>query len=326
MKRFSHVDTTYLPNTIQDADLSSLPEALHVVFTHTEHFVRNYLSRPEITAQNLDQCAHFAWTYRAEHQLFWIFDAMLSQRPSNQDIITGWLDIQPLLVFCILKKFLVDDSELLPEPWTSLGPAIVQHIVRAAQVVPIASLYALERLKASVAAIEFHNYLELLEFAIISIRAPQQVQETLLVLYECREEVRAQSPEKEYAHKQALSVAVDRAQEAADVCPCDDDGRIKRQRSAPVVVPLFPVEDDHFKVIAHVRVDSSSSIRLHSHVRFRAASKPEKGHIESVILDGLVTSAESGEIRVRLVHVPPPEFERMQWFLYDVGSVGMWLF
>ncbi|KAE9396457.1 RdRP-domain-containing protein [Gymnopus androsaceus JB14] len=322
VKRFTHTDTTYLPNTLQGADLSSLPEALRVVFTHSEHFVRNYLSTVEITAQNLDQCAHFAWTNHAEHQLFWIFDAMITQQPANQSIIINWLDIHPLLVFCILKKFLMDDSEVLPEPWTSLGPAVVRHIIRAAQAVPIASLYALERLKGTVASIEYHNYLELLELATICIRAPQQVQETLLVLYECRDEVRAQSPQKEYVHKQALSVAVDRAQEAADACPCDDDGKIKRQRQAPITVPLFPHEDDQFNVIAHVRVDSSSSIRLHSHVRFRAASKPEKGDLELAILDGLVTLSESGEIRVRLVNVPPPEFERIQWYLYDVGSVA----
>ncbi len=129
----------------------------------------------------------------------------------------------------------------------------------------------------------------------------------------------------DYAHKQGLAVAFDRAQEAADGCPCDDDGQIKRQRSAPAVVPLLPVNDHPFDVVAHVRVDSPSTVRLHSHVRFRAASKPEKGVGESVILDGLVTLSESGEIRVSLVHRPPPEFARMQWYLYDVGSVGTYM-
>ncbi|KAJ3981779.1 RdRP-domain-containing protein [Lentinula detonsa] len=324
LKRFSHVDTTYSLNTLQEADLDSLPETLRVVFREpaSESHVKRYLSTADITAQLLDQCAAFAWKHHADHHLFWIFDSILNLQPVNQDLVLEWLGTQPLLVFCILKKFLSDETDSLPAPWTALGPSIVQHIIRAAYAVPVASLYALERLKAIVAAIEFHNYLELLELVTISIRAPQQVTETLLVLHECREVVRATSPAKEYAHKQALAVTIDRAQEAADVCPCDEDGKIKRQRSAPTVVPLFPVEEDVLHVIAHIRVDSPTSVRLHSHVRFRAASKPQKGEMESDILDGLVTLSESGEIRVRLVRRPPPEFERMQWYLYDVGSVA----
>ncbi|KAJ3928984.1 MAG: RNA-directed RNA polymerase [Lentinula lateritia] len=320
IKRFSHIDTTYLPDTLPEADLSSLPEALRAVFTESEGFVRRYLSTADITPQKLDQCAEFAWMHHADHQLFWTFDSILNRQPVDQYIVLKWLDTHPLLVFCILKKFLSDETDSLPEPWAKLGPTIIQHIIRAAHAVPIASLYALERLKAIVAGIEFHNYLELLELVTLAIRAPQQVTETLLVLHECREVVRAESPAKEYVHKQALAVTIDRAQEAADVCPCDEDGKIKRQRSAPTVVPLLPAEEDDLHIIAHIRVDSPTTIRLHSHVRFRAASKPEKGDMESPILDGLVTLSESGEIRVRLVHRPPPEFARMQWYLYDVGS------
>ncbi|KAJ3916403.1 RdRP-domain-containing protein [Lentinula edodes] len=322
IKRFSHIDTTYLPDTLPEADLSSLPEALRAVFTEPEDLVRRYLSMADITSQNLDQCAEFAWMHHADHQLFWIFDSILNRQPVDQYIVLKWLDTHPLLVFCILKKFLSDETDSLPEPWAKLGPTIVQHIIRAAHAVPVASLYALERLKAIVAAIEFHNYLELLELVTLAIRAPQQVTETLLVLHECREVVRTESSAKEYVHKQALAVTIDRAQEAADVCPCDEDGKIKRQRSAPTVVPLLPAEEDDLHIIAHIRVDSPTTIRLHSHVRFRAASKPEKGDMESSILDGLVTLSESGEIRVRLVHRPPPEFARMQWYLYDVGSVA----
>ncbi|KAJ3842639.1 RdRP-domain-containing protein [Lentinula raphanica] len=324
LKRFAHVDKTYLPNTLQDVDLDSLPEPLRVVFAEpaNETRVKRLLSMEHITTQVLDQCADFAWIHHADHQLFWIFDTILNLQPMNQGLVLKWLDTQPLLVFCILKKFIADESNSLPAPWTVLGPTIVQHIIRAAHAVPIAALYALEKLKTTVAAIEFHNYLEILELAMISIRAPQQIIETLMVLHECREAVRAESPAKEYAHKQALAVAVDRAQEAADVCPCDEDGKIKRQRSAPAVVPLFAVEGDVFNVVAHIRVDSPTTIRLHSHVRFRAASKPEKGVMDSEILDGLVTLSESGEIRVKLVHRPPPEFERMEWYLYDVGSVA----
>ncbi|KAF9069456.1 RdRP-domain-containing protein [Rhodocollybia butyracea] len=322
VRRFTHIDTTYLPNSISDADLTSLPEALHVVFTRPESFVRDYLSTPAITAENLDQCASFAWMHHSDHQLFWIFDSLLIQRPPNLEIVIKWLSNHPLLVFCILKKYLSDESDVLPDPWSEVGPAIVQHIIRAAQAVPIASLYALERLKEVVNSIEFHLYLELLELVILAIRAPQQVQETLLVLHECREQARAQSPAMKYAHKQALAVTIDRAQEAADTCPCDEDGKIRKQRSAPAMVPLIPVEGNDFEVIAHVRVDSPTTVRLHSHVRFRAASKPEKGEVESPILDGLVTLSESGEIRVKLITKPPPEFTKMQWYLYDVGSVA----
>ncbi|KAI0311614.1 hypothetical protein OF83DRAFT_742720, partial [Amylostereum chailletii] len=262
------------------------------------------------------------WENHAEYQLFWIFDAVLAREPIDQQLVFKWLDVHPLLVFCILKKFVPDETGLFAEPWREHGPSVVQQIVRAAHVVPVASLVALEKLRGTIASIDFAVYLELLELLTLAVRAPQQVQETLFVLHECREDVRAGSPASEYAHKQALAVTLDRAQEAADECPCDDDGRIRKQRTAPAVVPLFAVEGDPSAVIAHVRVDSPNPTRLHSHVRFRAASKPEKGDVESVILDGVVTSAQSGEIKVSLVHSPPPEFARMQWYLYDVGSVA----
>ena len=75
-------------------------------------------------------------------------------------------------------------------------------------------------------------------------------------------------------------------------------------------------------VVAHPRVDAPSSIRLHSHVRLRAASKPEKGDFETPMMDGIVTVMQAGEVRISLVHTPPPEYASMEWYLYDAGSVG----
>ncbi|KAJ4468847.1 RNA dependent RNA polymerase-domain-containing protein [Lentinula aciculospora] len=117
LRRFTHVDTTYLPNTLEEADLHSLPEALRDVFTKPEGAVKRLLSATDITTQNLDQCADFAWTHHADHQLFWIFDSILDRQPMNQGIVLKWLGTHPLLVFCILKKFLSNDTDSFPEPW-----------------------------------------------------------------------------------------------------------------------------------------------------------------------------------------------------------------
>jgi len=73
---------------------------------------------------------------------------------------------------------------------------------------------------------------------------------------------------------------------------------------------------------AAIRVDAKSSARLHSHIRLEASSKPENRWISIPILDGLVIQAGKGELRVQLLHPPPPEVESMDWNLYTAGSIG----
>jgi hypothetical protein len=126
------------------------------------------------------------------------------------------------------------------------------------------------------------EYLHLLMLASLSVRSSELVQEVLLVLHECRADVMAQSPMMEYAHKHALGITFDRAEEAADECPCNDQGRPKKPRGRgppPATVRLVPVPDEPTQVIAHVRVDEPTPVRIHSHVRLQAVSDPEKGWV-----------------------------------------------
>ncbi|KAI0028389.1 RdRP-domain-containing protein [Vararia minispora EC-137] len=325
IKRFAHTQTVYLPNALSRADLTTLSEPLRVVFSAQEADAKACLYAASTSVTDLDACAEFAWQHRCEAQLFWIFDALIAvgRYPLDKNIVGKWIDRHPLLVFCILKAYVPDEEGKLPADVAELGPAILQQVLRAAPAVPVAALVALEKLKGTLATIELRLYLSLLELAVLAIRAPGQVHETLFVLHECREAARASSAASEYIHKQALCIAFDRAEEANDTCPCDEDGRLRRQRGgAPALVPLHAVKDKLSEVVADIRVDSTTTIRLHSHVRLRAESRPEQGDIEQPILDGIVTVQQTGEIRIALTHTPPPEYESMQWYLYDAGSVA----
>ena len=86
---------------------------------------------------------------------------------------------------------------------------------------------------------------------------------------------------------------------------------------------LLAVPGDPSAVIAHVRIDALNPVRLHSHVRLQAATDPEKGWVKVAILDGVVVQSAKGEVKIELNHPPPPELERMQWRMYEAGSVGM---
>ncbi|KAI0051209.1 RdRP-domain-containing protein [Auriscalpium vulgare] len=322
IKRMAHQASTYQVNAMQDADLGALPDAHKIVFTATEAVVKSHLASAELGLEDLDKCAENAWRFHLDDHLFWIFDAMLARLPLDEAYLSKWMTKEPLLVYSLLKTFVPSEDGDLQAEAAALTFPVVQHIIRSANAVSIASLVALEKVKGTIASLDITLYLNLLDLVTLAVRAPQLVQETLFVLHECREAVRSQSSAMEYIHKHVLAVACDRAEEAGDECPCDEDGRLKRQRNAPALVPLLPVEDKPSEVIAHIRVDASSTIRLHSHVRLRTASKPEKGHREPAILDGVVTQAQLGEVRISLVNIPPPEFAQMQWYLYDAGSVA----
>lgn len=291
-----------------------------MVFYESEFKVKEYLSRQPLDA--LDECAEFAWRYHADHQLFWIFDAIISPVPLNLPYVENWVDREPLLVFSVLKKFVPSETGFLHEHTSSLGRLITKQIIRSANIVGIASLVALEKIKGTIATLNIVHYLELLELAAMSVRSPELVQEILLVLHECREITRSTSASLAHIHQHALAIACDRAEEAGDECPCDENGRPRKQHIAPALVPLFPVEGKLSEAVAHIRVDAPSAIRLHSHVRLRAASKPEKGHVEPSVLDAIVLEANAGEVKLLLIHTPPPEYVQMQWYIYNAGSVG----
>ncbi|KAI0063600.1 RdRP-domain-containing protein [Artomyces pyxidatus] len=321
IKRNAHQVTTFQLNMLKNADLDALPEAQRIVFREAEAVVRAHLASSVISFRDIDDCAEFAWKYRADDRLFWIFDVIIKLH-LDSSLVSKWLDREPLLVYSLLKAYVPSEDGALGDEIADIGFQIVQHIIRSANAVPIASLVALEKIRTTIASLDIEQYLEILELVTLSIRALPHVQEVLFVLHECREPVRSQSAAMEYAHKHALSVACDRAEEAGDECPCDEQGRLKRQRKAPALVPLIPVEDKPSEVIAHIRVDNPSTTRLHSHVRLRAASKPEKGHLDYLVVDGVVVQAQVGEVRISLVHTLPPEYTQIQWYLYDAGSIA----
>ena len=40
-------------------------------------------------------------------------------------------------------------------------------------------------------------------------------------------------------------------------------------------------------------------------------------------MDGVVTQASKGELKINLFHPGPPEMEAMDWNLYNGGSIGV---
>ncbi|TDL18253.1 hypothetical protein BD410DRAFT_793437 [Rickenella mellea] len=164
----------------------------------------------------------------------------------------------------------------------------------------MASLVALEKISSEVKELRLKDYIDIVTLASLSVRARNLsdnawlVQEILLVLDETRRPLRNSSSAQDYIHQHVLAVAFDLAEEAAEECPCDIKGNIlrnKRPGTAPTRAPLIRCQDKPHQVIAHVRVDAPSSLRLHSHVRLQAASKPERVFIERAVLDGLVVGA-----------------------------------
>lgn len=312
--------SSYVLNRISEEELAALPTEQCGIFLKPLDSLREHLS--SLLPEAVDEVAELAWKYHVEEVLFIAFDTILHRKPLNRHWLEKWLDRQPLLVFSLLKTFVPSDDGVLHEDTLSMDIHIVRQILRSANAVGIASLSALERIRGSISALPTPHYLELLQLAPLCVRAPQLIQETLLVLHECREPAYSQSPASTYIHRHALAVACDRAEEANDECPCDDEGKPKRQSKAPMLVSLHPVEDKTAEVVAHIRVDAPAAVQLHSHVRLRAASKPEKGWVAPIILDGLVLEMTPGEARISLMHAAPPEVLQIQWYLYNAGSTG----
>jgi hypothetical protein len=275
-----------------------------------------------MTPDQWDTILNFSLEYHAENELFSTFHAILADVPIRREAVIRWMERESQLVFALLKKFPPDNSCSLPEETAPLVSYIVRNIIRSANKFGIASLVALEKIAASIARIPMQEYFKLLTLASLSVRVPQLAQEILLVLNESRAEAIAESGASRYAHKHALAVAFDLAEEAADECPCDENGRPKKQKNAPIIVQLAPDSENSHLVKAFVRIDLRTSVRLHSHVRLQAASKPEKEWLEAPVMDGLVTQAMKGELRIELLHPAPPEMSRMDWKMYSAGIIG----
>lgn len=263
----------------------------------------------------------------AYDELFWAFYTIIAPIPRMKaDVVMKWVERHPPLVYCLTKTYPPTEALFVSPYLADLELTIIQNIVKSANQAGIASLVALEKIAASIASISMDEYLHLLMLTSLSVRSSELVQEVLLVLHESRASVMSESPMMEYAHKHALGIVFDRAEEAADECPCNDQGRPRGKRgrgSAPATVRLVPVADEPTQVVAHVRIDDPSPVRIHSHVRLQAASDPERGWVGGKpVVDAVVTMSRKGEMTMELQYPLPPEYAQMQWRMYHAGSVG----
>ena len=292
---------------------------------HTAETMQQYLS--EKTMPEIEKIITVAIHYHAEDEIFLIFAHAIGQQPLSQTFVTTWIERYPSLVFALLKAYPPDEEAQAHPEIASLIHHIVRNIVRSANDTRIAALVTLEKLAKSIGVMDLDQYIDILMLTSLSVRSKQLVQEVLLVLNDCRLHHSSESAAAAYGHKHALGVVFDRAEEAADECPCNDDGRPrKKQKVAPshAKVTFGPEYQESGQVIATIRVDARTSIRLHSHVRLQAASKAENRWLEAPIMDGVVTQASKGELKINLFHPGPPEMEVMDWNLYDAGSIGVY--
>jgi len=54
------------------------------------------------------------------------------------------------------------------------------------------------------------------------------------------------------------------------------------------------------------RIDTQTPVRLHSHIRLKAVSNPEKGWVDIPVLDAVVLLASKGEMRLELQYPRTP--------------------
>ncbi|KAF5334777.1 hypothetical protein D9611_012906 [Ephemerocybe angulata] len=296
---------------------------------HTE----NTIERPLVNASidDFDGILEFCIAYHADDELFLVFQHSLSGELPEPEFLAKWLQRSPALVFVLLRCFPpTDELYLHPEiaslEW-DLTLNIVQAIVRSANDTGIAALVALEKVAGSIASIRLADYMDLVMTTSLSVRAKTLVQEALLVLHESRLNYLPQPLPNEivYVHKHALNIVFDRAEEASDECPCNEDGRPRaKQAVPPAQVTLFfaSTSESPYAIKGDIRVDAKHSIRLHSHVRFKATSKPDNQFINTPVLDGQVIVANRGEYRFKLMQPAPPELNHMDWLVYSAGSIA----
>ncbi|KAJ8701086.1 hypothetical protein PTI98_004049 [Pleurotus ostreatus] len=319
LKRFEREKTTYERNNLKQMNWEEHPW-LRSFFQPglSPADVEDLL--PERSPIEIDLVMKTAISYHAEETLFFTFNSVIARKPIQEDFAVYWLDQCPPLAFSLLKAFPPHEaSQEIHEDLTGLAIPILQCMVRSANDLRIAVLVGLEKLALTIARISLADYLDLLMLAALSIRAPQLLQEVLLVLHDSRP---SEPLSLSHAQRHGLAVSFDRAEEAADECPCDDEGKPKRQRTPPTVVKLTATETyNHVK--AAIRVDDrSSGVRLHSHVRLQAASHPDRGWVSPPIVDGIAIQSLKGELKIEVQQPLPPEATRMSWKMYNAGSIA----
>jgi hypothetical protein len=309
----------YVVNRLNEVDWLQYPDWMQTLFSpggNTFDLLRQRSVEDILTI--ISFCARF----HVEDQLFNAFHQMLDLIPLPAlTEIQGATQVHPPLVFSLLKKFppenrrlssIMEDSVIL----------LTDNLIRCANGFAIAVLVALEKIAASLIDLPLGHYCRLLELAASCIRSRDVAQEVLLVLNDIRMSHQEYSASYVYAHKHALAIAFDRVEEAADECPCDELGNPTKQRIAPSRVQLHSLDDDNGQVRVDIRIDLPSAVRLHSLVRLQAASRPDKGWTTRWMMDGVVTEAKKGELKVKLFQPPPSEMSDMDWLLYNAGSIG----
>lgn len=330
--RFQRRATPYRLNDIRDVDWDKQPDWLYALFfplhfdpssppKPTSGTIHNSLQGREI--EDVELVLSVSLRYHAEDELFYTFQHLIQREPFPETCTFTWVDRHPPLVFVLLKTFPPDpETHCLPEILREQAHLILRALTLSANELKIATLVGMEKISESIRQIALADYFDLLSLTALSIRSQQLVQEVLLVLNDCRIEGETNAARR-YGYRNALAVAFDVAEEAADECPCDEDGRPRRQKTPPTQTRLTYIPGEKPSLMkAAIRVDAKSSARLHSHIRLQASSKPENRWISIPTLDGLVIQAGKGELRVQLIHPPPPEVENMDWNLYTAGSIG----
>jgi len=330
--RFQRRTTPYRINDIRDVDWDKQPDWLYALFFPL-HFDPSSLPKPtrgtisnSLQGREIDDvelALSVSLKYHAEDELFYIFQHLIQREPFPVTCTFTWVDRHPPLVFVLLETFPPDpETHCLPEILREQAHRILRALTLSANELKIATLVGMEKISESIRQIALADYFELLSLTALSIRSQQLVQEVLLVLNDCRTEGETNAARR-YGYRNALAVAFDVAEEAADECPCDENGRPRRQKTPPTQTRLTYIPGEEPSLMkAAIRVDAKCSARLHSHIRLEASSKPENRWISIPILDGLVIQAGKGELRVQLLHPPPPEVESMNWNLYTAGSIG----
>lgn len=319
LKRFEREKTTYERNNLKQMNWEEHPW-LRSFFQPglSSVDVENLL--PERSPIEIDLVMKTAISYHAEETLFFTFNSIIARKPIQEDFAVYWLDQWPPLAFSLLKAYPpYEASQEIHEDLMGLAIPVLRCMVRSANDLRIAILVGLEKLALTISRISLADYLDLLMLAALSIRAPQLLQEVLLVLHDSRP---SEPLALSHAHRHGLAVSFDRAEEAADECPCDEEGKPKRQRTPPTVVKLTATETFN-QVKAAIRVDDrSSGVRLHSHVRLQAASHPDRGWVSPPIVDGIAIQSLKGELKIEVQQPLPPEATRMSWKMYNAGSIG----
>jgi hypothetical protein len=180
----------------------------------------------------------FGLRYHEQERAFWIFDAMCCRPDPQTDRIALWCAQYPQLVFSLLHRLLPSDtdSHLLEVPWSWHREDILRALLLCANRSAIAVLVGLEKLKQDLLELDSDGFCDILWFAALTVRHRQTAQEVLLTLFEQRTTTET-PPRISYLHKQALSIAFDRIEEAVEEVPCNQTGWPTKQRDAPARVP-----------------------------------------------------------------------------------------